>query len=72
MSDLKNEQEAIELVKLISQQQYKKGLKVGVYVASSIIYEKLNNKNKSLAERVNDVKKYCRVAIDQKEKFVEE
>ena len=72
MSDLKNEQEVIELVKLISQQQYKKGLKAGVYVASSIIYEKLNNKNRSLADRVNDVKKYCRVAIDQKEKFVEE
>lgn len=72
MADKINEQQATELAQSILQQQYKKGLKAGVYVASSIIYEKLNNKNRSLADRVNDVKKYCRVAIDQKEKFVEE
>lgn len=71
MSNL-NEQQATELARSILQQQYNKGLKAGLYIASSVVNEKLNNKSKSLAERVNDVKKYCRVAIDQKEKFVEE
>ena len=71
MSNL-NEQQATELAQSILQQQYSKGLKAGLYIASSVVNEKLNNKSKSLAERVNDVKKYCRVAIDQKEKFVEE
>lgn len=71
MSNL-NEQQATELAQSILQQQYNKGLKAGLYIASSVVNEKLNNKSKSLAERVNDVKKYCRVAIDQKEKFVEE
>lgn len=67
-----NEQQATELAQSILKQQYDKGLKTGIYIASAIVNEKLNNKSKSLAERVNDVKKYCRVAIDQKEKFVEE
>ena len=71
MSNL-NEQQATELAQSILQQQYNKGLKAGLYIANSVVNEKLNNKSKSLAERVNDVKKYCRVAIDQKEKFVEE
>lgn len=71
MSNL-NEQQATELAQSILQQQYNKGLKAGLYIASSVVNEKLNNKSKSLAERVNDVKKYCRVAIDQKENFVEE
>ena len=71
MSNL-NEQQATELAQSILQQQYNKGLKAGLYIASSVVNEKLDNKSKSLAERVNDVKKYCRVAIDQKDKFVEE
>lgn len=72
MADKINEQQATELAQSILKQQYDKGLKAGIYIASAIVNEKLNNKDKSLAERVNDVKKYCRVAIDQKEKFVEE
>lgn len=71
MSNL-NEQQATELAQSILKQQYDKGLKAGLYIASSVVNEKLDNKSKSLAERVNDVKKYCRVAIDQKDKFVEE
>ena len=67
-----NEQQATELAQSILKQQYDKGLKAGIYIASAIVNEKLNNKDKSLAERVNDVKKYCRVAINQKEKFVKE
>ena len=71
MSNL-NEQQATELAQSILKQQYDKGLKAGLFIASSVVNKKLDNKSKSLAERVNDVKKYCRVAIDQKEKFVEE
>lgn len=72
MADKINEQQATELAQSILQQQYNKGLKAGLYIASSVVNEKLDNKSKSLAERVNDVKKYCRVAINQKEKFVKE
>ena len=72
MADKINEQQVTELAQSILQQQYNKGLKAGLYIASSVVNEKLDNKSKSLAERVNDVKKYCRVAINQKEKFVKE
>lgn len=40
--------------------QYNNGLKGGIAVASRVVLDMLNDSSKSLMDRVNSVKDYCR------------
>jgi hypothetical protein len=52
------------------QKQYIRGLRVGILTVSKIVYDKLNDSSKPLMTRINDVKKYCKVPLDNNNKFV--
>ena len=60
-----NEQEnKIEkLLKTELHKQYLRGIRVGIQTCSKVCLEKLNDNSKSLMKRINDIKKYCSVAI---------
>ena len=46
------------------------GIRIGILSCSKIVMEKLNDKSKSLIDRISDVKKFCNVAI-KNDKFLD-
>ena len=42
-----------------------------IYAASKAVYDKLNDKSKPLTERIDNVNKYCNVAVKNKDKFLD-
>ena len=55
----KQEEKFEELLKTKLNEQYNKGLHVGILSISKIILDKLNDNSKPLMKRINDVKKFC-------------
>lgn len=60
-----NEQETKlkELFRTELQKQFLRGIRVGIQTCSKVCLEKLNNSSKPLMKRIDDVKKYCAVAL---------
>ena len=63
------EKELEELFTKHLKDQYNIGLRTGIKVASQIILDTLENKNKKFSERLSSVKHFCKVAISN-EKFI--
>lgn len=60
-----------DMLKDMITKQYLKGMKAGAYVISKVVYDKLNDKSKPLTERIDNVNKYCNVAVENKDKFLD-
>lgn len=58
-----------ELFKIELKKQYLRGVKAGMLVVSEVVKEKLNDRSKSLLQRINDVKSYCNVATENRNLF---
>lgn len=54
------EKQLEEMFKQKLQEQYIRGLKVGSKSVSKVILDKLNDSSKSLMERIEDVKRFCK------------
>lgn len=63
------EKELEELFTKHLKDQYNIGLRTGIKVASQIVLDTLENKNKKFSERLSSVKHFCKVAISN-EKFI--
>lgn len=50
-----------EIFKQKLQEQYTRGLRVGVLTISQVILEKLDDTSKPLIERIKDVKHFCKI-----------
>ena len=59
-----------KMIQDMLQKQYVKGIRVGTYTVSKIVYDKLNDKTKSLMGRINDVNKYVNVVVNNKDEFL--
>lgn len=74
MADLKEEgkkkieEAAVEIYKAA----YYKGLRVGAYTVSKIVLDMLNDKSKPLLARIEKVRNYCKVPIDNSDKVFKE
>lgn len=60
-----------DMLKDMLTKQYLKGMEAGAYAASKAVYDKLNDKSKPLTERIDNVNKYCNVAVKNKDKFLD-
>ena len=60
-----------ELMRKALQEQYNRGLRVGVLAASQVVMEKLNDTSKTLVERIDEIRKYCSVAVNNRERFLQ-
>lgn len=60
-----------EITKALFERARAQGIKIGMLSCSKIVMDKLNDKSKSLMDRITDVKRFCNVAI-KNEKFLEE
>lgn len=70
-NDTENSEKKIEaLLKEAMDSSYKRGLLAGVYTASKVVSDILNDKSKPLMARIERVKNYCKVSVNNKEKFV--
>lgn len=60
-----NEQERKfeELLRTKLQKQFSRGIRVGIQTCSKVCLEKLNDSSKPLMKRIDEVKKYCSVAL---------
>lgn len=63
------EKELKELFTKHLKEQYNIGLRTGIKVASQIILDTLENKNKKFSERLSSVKHFCKTSISN-EKFI--
>lgn len=50
-----------ELIRAKLQEQYNRGIRVGIMTVSRIVLDKLNDGSKPFMARVQDVKKFCAV-----------
>ena len=67
----KNAEQKIEQVfRENLQRAYNNGLRVGVYTASKIVLDKLNDTSKPLMKRIRDVQNYCNVPLKNEDKFL--
>lgn len=57
----KAEQEFEELIKAKLQEQFNRGIRVGVMTVSQVVLDKLSDSSKPFMKRVDDVKKFCKV-----------
>lgn len=53
-----------EVFKTHLETQFNRGIRVGIKSASSIILDKLKDTSKPILVRVNDVKRFCEVAVN--------
>ena len=44
------------------QEQYQRGIRVGIMTASKIVYDKLSDGSAPLMKRIEDVRKFCKIA----------
>ena len=58
-----------ELFKEKLQEQYNRGLHVGVLSVSKVVLDKLNDGSKQLMKRINDVKKFCETPLNKQKKI---
>jgi hypothetical protein len=75
-NEAKNQQEdfgsrAEQIIRPLLEKQRAQGIRIGMLSCSKIVMDKLNDKSKSLMDRITDVKRFCNVAI-KNEKFLEE
>ena len=70
--DKKREEEFEKIFRDHLQKQLNRGIKIGVLTNSRIVLDKLNDTSKSLEDRIEDVKKFCQVPLDNKEKFLDQ
>ena len=69
--DKKTEEKLEQIFRENLQKAYNKGLRAGIYTASKIVSDKLNDTSKPLMKRIKDVQNYCSVPIKNIEKFLE-
>ena len=56
------EKQLEEMFKQKLQEQYMKGLRVGILTVSEIILNKLNDSSNPLMKRIEDVKSFCEIS----------
>lgn len=66
-------QEFESLLKARLQEQYDKGVRVGMMTVSKIVMDLLNDKQKSFAGRIESVKRFCKITtqLDQRQKILD-
>lgn len=71
---LTNEQEKQfeELFKTKLQEQYNRGLHVGVLTISKVILDKLNDNSKPFMKRIEDVKRFCETPWNKQKQIEQE
>lgn len=53
-----------EILKSTLQEQYNRGVQVGIAAASQVIHKKLNDTSKTLAESIIEVEKFCQISLN--------
>lgn len=53
-----------EILKSTLQEQYNRGVQVGITAASQVIHKKINDTSKTLAERIIEVEKFCQISLN--------
>lgn len=59
------EKDIEEMIKTKLNETYQNGLVAGCKAMCKVILDKLQNKNKSVPERLNDVIKFCNVSLGE-------
>ena len=65
MNKLAEEKDIEEIIKTKLNETYQNGLATGCKAMCKVILDKLQNKNKSVPERLNDVIKFCNVSLGE-------
>lgn len=60
-----------ELFKEKLQEQYNRGIRVGILTVSKIVSDKLNDSSIPFAKRIDEVKRFCKIAPSVEQKFNE-
>lgn len=60
-----------ELFRTKLQEQYNRGIKVGILTVSKIVTDKLNDKSVPFMQRIEEVKRFCKIAPSVEQKFNE-
>ena len=60
-----------ELFKEKLQEQYNRGIRVGILTVSKIVSDKLNDSSIPFAKRIDEVKRFCKIAPGIEQKFNE-
>ena len=60
-----------ELFKEKLQEQYNRGIRVGILTVSKIVSDKLNDSSIPFAKRIDEVKHFCKIAPSVEQKFNE-
>ena len=60
-----------ELFRNKLQEQYNRGIRVGVMTVSKIVTDKLNDKSIPFMQRIEDVKRFCKIAPSVEQKYDE-
>ena len=58
-----------ELFKEKLQEQFQRGIRVGIMTVSKIVYDKLSDGSAPLMKRIEDVKKFCKIAPGIEKKY---
>lgn len=60
-----------ELFKAKLQEQYNRGIRVGILTVSKIVSDKLNDSSIPFAKRIEEVKRFCKIAPNVEQKYNE-
>ena len=70
LNKAKKEQEYEDIVRAALQKQRTQGIRIGMLACSKIVMEKLNDTSKSLVQRIDEIKKFCGVAMKDEKMFL--
>ena len=64
------ESRAEQIIRPLMEIQRAQGIRIGMLAASKAVMEHLNDTSKPLLKRIEAVKKFCRVAMKDEDKFL--
>ena len=64
------ENRAEQIIRPLMEKQRAQGIRIGMLAASKAVMEHLNDTSKPLLKRIEAVKKFCRVAMKDEDKFL--
>lgn len=64
------ENRAEQIIRPLLEKQRAQGIRIGILTASKVVMEHLNDTSKPLLKRIEAVKKFCRVAMKDEDKFL--
>lgn len=66
----KQENKMLKTIKENLEKQRNGGIQIGIIAASKVIYDKLNDTSKSLLDRVEDVKRFCKISLNKEKEII--